>query len=1790
MNRNFWGKLVIVAVIVFFILPSLSPAQMISGRINKAGEDKRYELKYCVTFSEKDLIFDKFNGYDVVQLKDGNCINDVGKPMMPTKEIKIALPAGMAVTGVQVVDTQSVVIKGRYNVFPAQPPRRTDGSDDDVAFVKPDPTIYKSTRRYPSQIVDFVHQSDLAGQVIAEILLYPLQYVPREKKLTLYTSITFVITGVGGYICDDYLPRSISENGRATYEQMIEDMVINPEDVRLMTDPKGNPPMTLDLPSGGPYSYVIIGSSSHQSYWQSLIDWRTREGYRATYVTTAYIYGNYAGADNQEKIRNFVIDARNNWGTMYFLIVGEDNNVPFEFRTYQGDSIPSDQYYGDYNDNWDYEVYVGRVTADTSTQANRFINKVLMYEKTPPMTNYILDITLLGMDLTVPPDTVTYGEQLKEMIDSYIDDPTDPPYVITKVYDSDITPPNHDVKFLDALNDGQNLVNHCDHGSTTVMCTGDRRHGWYIDNSDVDGLTNDNRMSNVYSLGCHCNELDYNDCIGEHFVIYNDYQAGVSFTGNTRSGWFYVGDPDSLSGELDKDWWYGLASQNKYRLGEILAYTKNVNPYSDDYWKYCQWTLNLLGDPFMPIWTDTPASFTVTHPSQLPTGPSVFTVHVTSGGNPVNQAYVCLWKGTEVYLTGYTNTNGDITFNPSPQTGGTMYVTVTKQNYIPYEGQATVPYHNPPYMPSNPNPANNSVDVDLNADLSWTGGDPDGNPVTYDVYFGTTNPPPKRVSNQSATTYDPGTMSVWTTYYWKIVSWDHDPPYSTHTDGPIWQFRTKDPILPEWRNQGQTTSTVQPGGSITLFAQGRDNVGLDKAILATNETGRWVNFSGENWWDINWSYCKKITIDHTKVDADLVNFPVVMSYTSSDFANHAQPDGDDFVFVDATNTTKYNHEIEYYNSASGELVAWVNIPFLSSSVDTMLYVYYGNPDCINRENVEGTWNSGYIMVNHMTGATYTALDDSTANHWDVTSSGGNPVYNQQGKVGKCVDFDGSGDYFKTADFRLSTDSSHTGSAWVYVDGNSGSRRYAFEGDSDYGISLLVWTDERFKNYAHTSSGTPVCYSSTTVNVGSPQWYYISTRADAVNDRLDIFVNGVSETNTSISGTINPETEGLNIGTYRDNNNHWMNGRIDEIRISNIARSNSWIKTEYNNMVSPSTFLTVGNEISSSGGTRYGSPMDLDSAPGQWVWTNFTWQNPEISEGTQVGWKIYYVDLGGNVVDTDIMSFEIGSFTINGYIFKNDGITPELDPIVNITNLNNKKSWIATVAPGSNFYSLVLSIGTDINVGDTLRIVAKKELPVGTYDPENYTYSVNVTNRVVTQTDVNNGGIFNYNLRLNHYCINYYPDYPYYTQQQWNYSGSAVMKMWTDFKGVGPYTQNQLQTWGLSNNTQVDKTAGLQHVDPSGMATTLAWLLRGYLPLGHTFVVGAMPGNASGLSWAMHRICWWQYTGPGALPTNGYYAKWMSVRGIHTDKRPQDGQYGGLGEWGYNVYGFWINDPDSSPSSLGANSYKTADEWTTTYYTTISDPYNTNWNGKYLTVLEPPEHDAKVNIVSPETRLATLIVPFMTTKPVKINDIDKTVLIEAIKDEESLDVVKAAIDGVTEELMPYDPDFSTTFENTIAGEPFYVKDNGGDYYIVPFNIPINRVNPSPVKSVMFERVGKENIEVVHATDEKLKVETTQIIKPIPTDRTLAVVLVEAEDGHFKEATWVINPAKYLPISQEDALKIVFEQLKNSVDIKHVGGDITIELVRRDSNPYYPEWKITIEELGVEFYVGQDGTVS
>jgi len=114
------------------------------------------------------------------------------------------------------------------------------------------------------------------------------------------------------------------------------------------------------------------------------------------------------------------------------------------------------------------------------------------------------------------------------------------------------------------------------------------------------------------------------------------------------------------------------------------------------------------------------------------------------------------------------------------------------------------------------------------------------------------------------------------------------------------------------------------------------------------------------WNDCGWSYRRAITIDRTKVLADQTDFPVLVNIVSdSSLAGHVQSSGNDIIFTLADETTKIPHKIESYTSTTGALVAWVKVPSLSASVNTVLYLYYGNPTAPAQQDTTSAWSYRY---------------------------------------------------------------------------------------------------------------------------------------------------------------------------------------------------------------------------------------------------------------------------------------------------------------------------------------------------------------------------------------------------------------------------------------------------------------------------------------------------------------------------------------------------------------------------------------------------------------------------------------------------------------------------------------------------------------------------------------------------------------------------------------------------------------------------------------------------------------
>ncbi|PWI47167.1 hypothetical protein CEE45_13200 [Candidatus Heimdallarchaeota archaeon B3_Heim] len=318
---------------------------------------------------------------------------------------------------------------------------------------------------------------------------------------------------------------------------------------------------------------------------------------------------------------------------------------------------------------------------------------------------------------------------------------------------------------------------------------------------------------------------------------------------------------------------------------------------------------------------------------------------------------------------------------------------------------------------------------------------------------------------------------------------------------------------------------------------------------------------------------KIITINNTQVTIDMVNFPLFISIVDSDLFN-CQYDGDDITFWNSENTIQYNHEVERFNKSTGELSAWVQIPFLSSSVDTSFRVYYGNPSAVNSEHEETVWNE-YAAVYHLS-----ILNDSAKSN-DLTKVG-SVLENISGKFASAQEFDGYGNDFLFTNTNFQINTSFTVSCWIKIEDTDVDQTFTTLPHSLTGVAqrlMLNWDNNSVlaRNYNLSALGVNTV-SESVINDGS--WHYLVHTYD--NNTNKLFIDGVLEGSSSHSGIVRCEYGKFFIGREGDyTHSSWqetvVDGLIDEVRVSSVPLTAEQIAIEWNNYNNPSTFYHFSEE-------------------------------------------------------------------------------------------------------------------------------------------------------------------------------------------------------------------------------------------------------------------------------------------------------------------------------------------------------------------------------------------------------------------------------------------------------------------------------------------------------------------------------------------------------------------------------------------------------------------------------------
>ena len=302
-------------------------------------------------------------------------------------------------------------------------------------------------------------------------------------------------------------------------------------------------------PGDAPIPYVIVTSLALRPTFLELGRARIRNGIRSAVRSLESIQQAYPVAtDDADRVRRFLRDAHDAWGTRFALLGGDTDVLPARYVTTPSvlgeRHFVSDWYFACLDGTWDAdqdgryaelrdpvtgdpgdapdaepELFVGRAPVSTPEEARRFVDKTLAYERRPD--DGFEHTTLMFANRLAPfLDLAQAAEVLLPLIAD------DPAQQVTRLYESFDDPawvpgalPESPAAVLAALDQGANVTIGFGAGSPDLMEAGPRfGPDPYLTVPEVLGLTNGDRAGHVWLLTSLVNAFDTPTSLGEAFL------------------------------------------------------------------------------------------------------------------------------------------------------------------------------------------------------------------------------------------------------------------------------------------------------------------------------------------------------------------------------------------------------------------------------------------------------------------------------------------------------------------------------------------------------------------------------------------------------------------------------------------------------------------------------------------------------------------------------------------------------------------------------------------------------------------------------------------------------------------------------------------------------------------------------------------------------------------------------------------------------------------------------------------------------------------------------------------------------------------------------------------------------------------------------------------------------------------------------------------------------------------------------------------------------------------------
>jgi hypothetical protein len=434
---------------------------------------------------------------------------------------------------------------------------------------------------------------------------------------------------------------------------------------------------------------LVIVYDSYYTAMVPFVEWKNLKGIPTEMVNVSTI-------GNADAIKTYIKDYYNDKGLTFVLLVGDAAQVPTLYAS-GGASDPSYGYIlgGDHYP----ELFVGRFSAESIAQVETQANRTITYERDPQIgAQWYKNGTGIGSEYG-PGDDGEYDYQhirnIRSLLLSFTYSYVDEFYGGSQGGNDSAGEPTTTM-ISDALNSGRTIINYCGHGSPTSWGTSG------FSNSNVNALTNDNKLPFITSVACNNGEFDDTTCFGEAWLraTHNGQPTGAigAYMSSISQSW----NPPMEAQDEFNNILVGMYSDNNRTSFGALCFEGSmsmIDDYGADGIEMAD-TWIIFGDPSVQVRTSTPATMTVEHAAYINYGDTTFEVDAPGCVNAL-----CAISQGKLLGNGYTDENGHaiIQFFSPINVSGEVQLVVTAFNTVPYT--ATLPVgapNQPPEIPAKP--------------------------------------------------------------------------------------------------------------------------------------------------------------------------------------------------------------------------------------------------------------------------------------------------------------------------------------------------------------------------------------------------------------------------------------------------------------------------------------------------------------------------------------------------------------------------------------------------------------------------------------------------------------------------------------------------------------------------------------------------------------------------------------------------------------------------------------------------------------------------------------------------------------------------------------------------------------------------------------------------------------------------------------------------------------------------------------------------------------------------------